>query len=94
MNDQSSIDGFDPLETASVESESLALLEDANRRIVLNILKSYTGYFDVFNELIQNALDAVERKQKDASGAYTPKVWITIDLQNRVVSQFEFDFFL
>lgn len=83
MNENTGIDGFDPLASTSAGDASLALLEDANRRIVLNILKSYTGYFDVFNELVQNALDAVERKQSEAVDSYQPKVWISIDLQNR-----------
>jgi hypothetical protein len=85
LKDTNDIDGFDPLASASEGDASLALLEDANRRIVLNILKSYTGYFDVFNELIQNALDAVERRQLETEKDYEPKVWISIDLQNRHV---------
>jgi hypothetical protein len=79
------IDGFDPLASGSHGDASEALLEEANRRIVLNILKSYTGYFDVFNELIQNALDAVERRKQESGDGFTPKVWVKIDLQNRHV---------
>lgn len=36
--------------------------EEATRRVVQNILKSYTGFFDLFSELLQNALDAMEKK--------------------------------
>jgi uncharacterized protein YllA (UPF0747 family) len=31
----------------------------AQRREIKNILKSYTGYYDLFAELLQNALDAL-----------------------------------
>ncbi|WP_197411881.1 ATP-binding protein [Sphingopyxis sp. H050] len=73
------IDGYDPLATNYAESENEALLDQANRRIVQNILKSYTGYFDLFCETIQNSLDALQAKAKVADETYSPKIWITID---------------
>ena len=53
-----SLDGFDPLEADDGSAgTSLALvLEEASKRIVHNILKSYTGYFDLFSELLQTPL--------------------------------------
>lgn len=99
-----SIDGYDPLATMYGASENETLLNEANRRIVQNILKSYTGYYDLFAETIQNALDAMEQKQKLlGESAYTPKLCITIDIANdkvRVVDNGtgmnfeEFKFFL
>ncbi|WP_369027283.1 ATP-binding protein [Qipengyuania sp. RANM35] len=99
-----SIDGFDPLATDYGATENEALLNDANRRIVQNILKSYTGYYDLFAETIQNSLDAMESKQRLLDdNSYKPKLWITIDIKNesvRVVdngtgmSMDEFRFFL
>ena len=81
-----SIDGFDPLATDYAASENESLLNEANRRIVQNILKSYTGYYDLFSETIQNALDAMEAKQKILGlDAYTPKLWITIDIASEKV---------
>ncbi len=75
------IDGFDPLATDEVQAGSIAdVLEDASKRVVYNILKSYTGYFDVFSELLQNSLDAVEQRQRKGSGNYQPKIWISIDI--------------
>lgn len=82
---QSGIDGFDPLADSTAGAESHALLEDATRRIVLNILKSYTGYFDVFNELTQNALDALQKRQSLENNSYEPCVWVDIDISNRHV---------
>lgn len=98
-----SIDGYDPLATDYGVSENEALLNEANRRIVQNILKSYTGYYDLFAETIQNSLDAMESKLRKSDSSYQPKLWITIDISNlrvRVVdngtgmSMEEFRFFL
>ena len=72
--------GFDPLSTKS-ENGGLdeGIAQDAVRREVLNILKSYTGYFDIFSELIQNALDALDHRA--AIGKFDPKIWIHIDIE-------------
>ncbi len=97
------IDGIDPLAIDYSNQESEKLLDDANKRIILNILKSYTGYFDLFSETLQNALDAVEARYRSETVGYTPKIWIEIDIQNgRVritdngvgISAQEFRFFL
>ena len=48
---RSGIDGYDPLVNSDNDAQSENLLNEATRRIIQNILKSYTGYFDVFNEL-------------------------------------------
>lgn len=98
-----SIDGFDPLSVDYSSEESEKLLDQANRRIILNILKSYTGYFDIFSETIQNALDATEAKARLNIAGYQPKIWIEIDIENsrvRVtdngvgISSSEYRFFL
>ena len=52
----------------------------AQKRQIENILGSYTGYFDPFSEVIQNALDAVEKRSGDQESDYKPKIWIKIDL--------------
>lgn len=70
---------WDPLEHSATGSDVLL----AQRRAVTNILKSYTGFFDPFCELIQNALDAVDARAKLAlQGDYSPKIDIVVDLQN------------
>lgn len=57
----------------------------AQKRNIRNILKSYTGYYDLFSEMIQNALDAVERRVENESG-YQPAIWITIDIPENTVA--------
>jgi hypothetical protein len=77
-----SIDGFDPLSIEYSSEENETLLDQANRRIILNILKSYTGYFDIFSETLQNAFDATEAKLREVGEGYEPKIWIEIDIEN------------
>lgn len=81
MNIPLTIDGLDPL----AGQDDTKLIDEANRRIVTNILKSYTGYFDVFSELIQNSLDATEQKQRISNKGYSPKIWIDIDISNQTI---------
>jgi len=76
------LEGFDPL-GAQVDGSIAGfegVLEEANKRVVHNILKSYTGYFDVFSEIIQNALDAVELRVRSDGAAYQPQIWIEVDI--------------
>ena len=80
------INGYDPLdENLDPASAHIEFLRQSTRRDVQNILKSYTGYFDIFNETIQNALDAVETKWKKSSVGYKPKLYVRIDIPNRKV---------
>ena len=72
------LDGFDPLQDApSIRSE-----EDPNKPVILNVLNSYTGFYDVFSELIQKALDALQLKCRSDS-TYIPKLNILIDMKGR-----------
>lgn len=70
---------WDPLATNnSVDNE---IILSSQRRQISNILKSYVGMYDSFSELIQNAMDAVERRKADLSeNEYIPKLWLKIDL--------------
>ena len=69
---------WDPLDTGDADP---GILIAAQRREIRNILKSYTGYYDLFSELIQNALDAVERRiTEGVDDGYIPKVWVRIDM--------------
>lgn len=82
------IEGFDPLTQNDPDEGHKKLLEDATKRDVLNILRSYAGTFDVFNESIQNALDATEKKYRSLKGSgidYIPKIWIQIDTRDSIV---------
>jgi hypothetical protein len=82
-----SLDGFDPLaaDDKSSGDSIAAVLDEANKRIVHNILKSYTGYFDVFSEVLQNALDAVEARKRRDGAHYYPKIWISIDIPDSLI---------
>ena len=71
---------WDPLQTSQdVGSE---IISASQKRQIGNILKSYVGNYDAFSELIQNAMDAVDRRQRELSDLlYEPKLWLTIDLK-------------
>lgn len=80
------IEGFDPLtENVSPDATERRMLEEATKRIIANILKSYTGYYDAFSEMIQNALDAVDLKRKASSQGYIAKVHIYVDVQSNSI---------
>jgi len=69
---------WDPLEAADGSDQEL--LSAAKKREIKNILKSYVSNYDPFSELLQNALDAVERRRA-AGETFTPKILVKIDLQ-------------
>ncbi|HZY61277.1 MAG TPA: hypothetical protein VFE38_02060 [Edaphobacter sp.] len=46
------LSAWDPLQSGSDDPEFVLA---AQKREIRNILKSYTGYYDLFSELIQNA---------------------------------------
>jgi Histidine kinase-, DNA gyrase B-, and HSP90-like ATPase len=81
------LDGFDPLaaDDASGTAALSQVFEDSRKRDVQNILKSYTGTFDLFSELLQNALDAVQTRQRQERAGYEPTIWISIDMPDRIV---------
>jgi hypothetical protein len=81
-----SIDGFDPLsENLRDGAPQRGVIQDATRRVVLNILKSYTSYYDAFSEMIQNALDALDEAQRIDPNR-TSNLWITIDIGKQQIS--------
>lgn len=72
---------WDPLETTLTQEVFGATI----KRQIKNILKSYTGWYDPFSELIQNSLDAVDhRKQREPD--YSPIISIKIDLKENTIS--------
>ncbi len=76
------LEAWDPLSSDS----DPGILVAAQRREIRNILKSYTGYYDLFSELIQNALDAVERRLGENDQDYEPAIWIRIDIPQSEVA--------
>jgi hypothetical protein len=76
---------WDPLENVSDLSKTL--VADARRREIRNILKSYVGFFDPFAEAIQNAMDAVERRERVlGEPKFQKRLWILIDLKRNSFS--------
>lgn len=82
------LDGFDPLEESAIVGADKKILQDATKRHVLNILKSYTGYWDVFSEAIQNSLDAIDGKTAE-NPDYQGIININIDIKNRRIRVFD-----
>lgn len=76
-------ESYDPL--AKIHDDKDWLLS-ARKREIRNILKSYTGYYDPFAELLQNALDAVEKRALEEDASFVPRIWIRIDLREREIS--------
>lgn len=73
---------WDPLDAAgTVDANVLAY---AKKREIKNILKSYVSNYDPLSELIQNAMDAVEKRfASDSSGV--PKVKVVVNLQENSI---------
>ena len=82
MTEDRALDGFDPLGSAA---EIADLPGDPTKPVVVNVLNSYTGFYDLFSELIQNALDATQLKMLHAPPGYQPKIFIEIDMRSRRV---------
>jgi hypothetical protein len=76
-------DAWDPLDSTSGADPGIVI--SAQKREISNILKSYTGYYDLFAELIQNALDAVE-KRVEQDGYLDGQVWVSVDLKQQIVT--------
>ena len=70
---------WDPLQSS--QDADAEILSAARKREIKNILKSYVGMYDSFSELIQNAMDAVDRRKALEQGsAYKGKLWLTVNL--------------
>jgi hypothetical protein len=84
---ETTIDGFDPLgvDTSQAGPSMAQVFDEANKRVVHNILKCYTGYYDLFSEMFQNALDALQLRQRREGEAYQPRVWVLIDIPGGIV---------
>lgn len=61
-NSNDNLIGYNPLDT-----EQIDLNDIKNKKIkteIKNIIKSYAGFYDPFNELLQNAMDALDRREE------------------------------
>jgi hypothetical protein len=72
---------WDPLEYSEDNLDD-EILSGVKKRKIKNILKSYVGKYDPFSELIQNAMDAVEKREfQNEERDFQKKLWLTVDLQ-------------
>ena len=74
---------WDPLE--AIAAQDANILTAARKREMQNILRSYVGFFDPFSELIQNAMDAVDAREREV-GAFNKRISIRIDLKGNTFS--------
>lgn len=75
---------FDPLaEILEAPDEAISA---AKKREIKNILKSYVGLHDSFCELIQNAMDSVEKREATENSDYKKKISINVNLKENSFS--------
>jgi hypothetical protein len=79
MTTSTTTNNWDPLSTNG-EIDPV-LIAASQKRQIMNILKSYVGTYDSFSELIQNSMDAVEKRKFTADNSFQPKLWLTINLK-------------
>lgn len=70
---------WDPLEAANGSDKEI--ISAAKKREIKNILKSYVGTYDPMSELLQNSMDAVEKRLAFEDNTALPKITININLQ-------------
>lgn len=75
---------FDPLSIKYTGTEEVVI--KSLKREIKNILSSYVGWFDTFCELIQNALDSVEERQKNHEKEYTPQINVLINIKDNYLA--------
>jgi hypothetical protein len=62
------------------------IISAAQKREIKNILKSYVGKYDCFSELIQNSMDAVDKREKIEDDKYRKQLWLKINLSENSFS--------
>lgn len=79
-----SFESFDPLKYKSTADTEVAA--NALKREIGEILNSYVGWYDPFCELIQNALDSLDKRSYSENEDYVPIINIRIDLAENMLS--------
>lgn len=75
---------FDPLNAKYDGNEQVVIL--SIQREINNILNSYVGWFDPLCELIQNALDSVDKRKQLVEEGYVPQINILINIKDNCIS--------
>ena len=73
---------FDPLSVKYNGNEEVVI--QSLKREIVNILNSYVGWYDPFCELIQNALDAIDKRRECED--FVAQIHILINLKDNMVS--------
>jgi Molecular chaperone, HSP90 family len=81
-----SFEHFDPLRIPDRQAVEESLLRDRQKRNIYSILHSYVGWYDPFSELIQNALDSVDKRGALSSPNYKKRISIRIDAETNSVT--------
>lgn len=79
---------WNPLEIVTMNSDDdyKQLAVSSTKQQIRNILKSYVGYYDPLCELLQNAMDAVDRRKEILDEEnYEKKIKIIMNLQENTV---------
>lgn len=79
---------WNPLEIINLSETNMfrALAISSTKQQIRNILKSYVGYFDPFCELLQNAMDATDRREKSKEDStYRKVLYIKVDLSQNTI---------
>ena len=77
----------DPLKAKTTAETEVAV--NALKKEIENILSSYVGWYDPFGELIQNALDSIEERQRLEGPSYVPRIGICVDIQANTLTVFD-----
>lgn len=77
---------FDPLKISNSTSFDEGAIVRRQKRNIHSILHSYVGWYDPFAELIQNALDSVDKKARQTEKNYEKRVRVLIDLKNNSIT--------
>lgn len=72
-------ENFDPLNVSDAALPDESVILKRTKRSIHSILHSYVGWYDPFAELIQNAMDSVEKRAQKED--YVKKISIVIDEQ-------------
>ncbi len=77
---------WDPF-CSDADAPDADFLAAMRKRELANILKSYVGWYDPFSELLQNAMDACDERERQLhESGYHKRLWITVDLQENTFS--------
>ncbi|MEJ1968338.1 MAG: ATP-binding protein [Rhizomicrobium sp.] len=76
-------EAWDPLDSSA--GADPGILVSAQKREIANILRSYTGFYDIFSELLQNALDAVEKRAGEGASDFSGKIWVSINTKTQTI---------